>query len=77
MTGLAGIVSSDCVWGDAGDGGMSGVSVLGGGVHGDGTSGLFGVFGVGWLEESGERSKSLSSSISRSNSTSFRLFLLA
>ncbi len=69
MTGLTGIVSSDRVWGDAGDGGVSG-----GGVHVDGTSGISGVFGVGWLEESGERSNSISSSISRSNSTSFRLF---
>jgi hypothetical protein len=75
MTGLAGIVSCDRVWGVAGDGGVSGVGVLGGGVHGDGTSGISGVFGVGWQEKSGERSNSLSSSISRSNSTSFRLFL--
>jgi hypothetical protein len=74
MSGVTGIVASDRVNGDAGDGGVSAGGVIDGGVHGDGTTGKSGVFGVGWLE-SGERRSLLSSSISRSNSTSFRLFL--
>jgi hypothetical protein len=74
MSGVTGIVASDRVNGDAGDGGVSAGGVFDGGVHGDGTTGISDVFGVGWLE-SGERRSSLSSSISRSNSTSFRLFL--
>ncbi len=74
MSGVMGIVASDRVYGDAGDGGVSAGGVFGGGVHGDGTSGISDVVGVGWLE-SGERRSSLSSSISRSSSTSFRLFL--
>jgi hypothetical protein len=74
MSGVEGIVSSDRVNGDAGDGGVSAGGVIDGGVHGDGTTGKSDEFGVGWLE-SGERSSSLSSSVSRNSSTSFRLFL--
>jgi hypothetical protein len=74
MSGVTGIVASDRVNGDAGDGGVSAGGVIDGGVHGDGTTGKSDVFGVGWLE-SGERSSSLSSSVSRNSSTSFRLFL--
>jgi hypothetical protein len=76
MSGVTGIVASDRVNGDAGYGGVSAGGVFDGGVHGDGTSGISDAFGVGWLE-SGERRSSLSSSssVSRSSSTSFRLFL--
>jgi hypothetical protein len=52
MTRVTGIIASGCVQGDDGDGGVKagGVKaggVLGGRVHGEGTSGISGVFGVG------------------------------
>ncbi len=52
MTGVLGIIASGCVQSDDGDGSVKAGSVKAGGVfvggvHGEGTSGISGVFGVG------------------------------
>jgi hypothetical protein len=47
MTGVTGIIASGCVQGNDGDGGVKAGGVFVGGVHGEGTSGISVVFGVG------------------------------
>jgi hypothetical protein len=74
ISGVSGIIASERVMGEGGDGGVKAGGVPGGGMHGDGVSGISGVSGVAWLER-GERKNLLSSSGSRSCLTSLRLFL--